>query len=98
MKICGCRNIRKQIKIKGSDKYVILNISLKSDSLNRMEITSSESEDNLGRSGKGLITSLGFKFKSSPKEYKKARHAIGNISKKELSKIIRDFEKLPFES
>ena len=98
MKNCGRRNIRKQIEIKGSDKYVILNISLKSDSLNRMEITSSESEDNLGRSGKGLITYLGFKFKSGPKEYKKARHAIGNISKKKLSKMIGDFEKLPFKS
>ena len=75
-----------------------MNISLKFDSLDRMEITSSDSEDNLEISGKGLIASLGLKVKASPKEYKKAWHAIGNISKKKLSKIIRDFENLPFES
>ena len=45
------------------------------------------------RSGKGLITSLGFKAKGSPQKYKKARYAIGNVSKKDLSKIIREFEK-----
>ena len=28
MKICGCRNVRKHIEIKGSDKYVTLDISL----------------------------------------------------------------------
>ena len=33
-----------------------------------------------------------------PKKYKKARYAIGNISKKEISEIIRKFEKLPYES
>ena len=35
-----------------------------------------------------------------PEKYKKARYAIGNVSKKDLSKIIREFEifeKLPYE-
>ena len=45
-----------------------------------------------------MITSLGFKTKTTPKKYKKARYAIGNVSKKDLSKIIREFEKLPYES
>ena len=51
-------------------------------------------------SRKGLITSLVFKAKLRPQEYKKSRYAIGNVSKKDLSKIIREFEKfekLPYE-
>ena len=80
----------------GSDKYVTLDISLQLDSLDKMRITSSESKDNLGRPGKGLITSLGLKVKASPKKYKKARYAIGNFSKNDLSKIIREFDKSDF--
>ena len=65
-----------------------------------MKIISSQSKDNLGRSGKGLITSLGLNAKVRPKKYKKARYVIGNVSKKDLSKISREcekFEKLPSE-
>ena len=46
----------------------------------------------------GLITYLGLKAKVRPKKYKKARYAIGNVSKKDLSKIIGEFEKLRYES
>ena len=46
MKNCGRRNVRKHRYIKGSDKYVTLDISLKFDSLDKMKITSSESKDN----------------------------------------------------
>ena len=38
------------------------------------------------------------KAKTRPKRYKKSRHVIVNVSKKELSNIIREFEKLPYES
>ena len=65
-----------------------------------MKITSSESKGILERSGKGLITSLGFKTKVRSQKYKKARYAIGNVSEKELSNIIKEFEKiekLPYE-
>ena len=41
-----------------------------------------------------MITSLGFKDKVRPQIYKKARYAIGNFSKKDLSKIIKEFEKI----
>ena len=58
-----------------------------------MKITSSESKGKLERSGKGLITSQGFKTKLRPKKVQKARYAIGNVIKKYLYKIIRDFEK-----
>ena len=95
MKNCGRCNVRKHIDIKGSDKYITLDISLKVDSLDKMKITSSESKDNLGRSGKGLINYLGIKAKARPNKYKKARYSIRNVSKKDPSKIIREFEKLP---
>ena len=45
-----------------------------------------------------MIASLGFKAKTRPKYIQKARYAIVNFSKKDLSNIIRDFEKLTFES
>ena len=80
MKNCGCHNVRKHRDIKGSDKYVTLNISLKFNSLDKMKITSSESKFKLGISGKGLITSLGLKAKIRTKKYKKTRYDIGNVS------------------
>ena len=94
MKNCGRRNVRKHIEIKGSDKYVTLDISLKFDSQDKMRTTYSESKFKLVRSGKGLITSLGLKAKTRPKKYKKARCSIRNIIKKYLSKIIWEFEKI----
>ena len=50
MKICDCRNVRKHRDVKGSGKYVTLDISFKFDSLDNMTIKSSELKDNLGRS------------------------------------------------
>ena len=44
MKNCGRHNVKKHKDIKGSDKYVTLDISLKIDCLNKMKITSSESK------------------------------------------------------
>ena len=44
MKNGGCHYVRKHREIKGSDKYVTLEISLKFDSLGKMRITSSDSK------------------------------------------------------
>ena len=44
------------------------------------------------------MNSLGIKAKESPNKYKKARYAIGNVNKKDLSNIIREFDKLPYKS
>ena len=77
-----------------SDKIVTLNVSAKFDSLNKMETTSSESKAKLGRSGKGLVTALAFKTKVRSQKYKKSRYAVGNVSEKDLSKIIKEFEKI----
>ena len=63
MKSFGHHKVRKHKEIKGSDKIVTLNVSEKFDSLNKMKTTSSESKGKLGRSGKGLVTTLAFKTK-----------------------------------
>ena len=98
MIICGRHNVRKHREIKGSKKYVNLYISLKFDGMEKMRITSSETKNNLGIPGKGLITSLGLKAKTRPNKCKKERYDIRYISKKNLSKIIREFEKLSYKS
>ena len=63
MKNCGRRKVRKHKEIKGSENIVKLNVSAKFESLNKMETTSSESKGKLGRSGKGLVTTLALKTK-----------------------------------
>ena len=76
MRNCGQRNFMKQKYIKDSDErvtlnmYEILNISEKFDNLDKMETTSSESKVNIERSGKGLVTALGFKTKARSKNIK----------------------------
>ena len=70
---------------------------MKFDSMDKMKITSSESKEKLKISGKGLISSLYFKAKVRPHKCKKSRYAISNVSEKDLSKIIRELEKLPYE-
>ena len=59
-----------------------------------MKTTSSESKGKLGISGKGLVTALAFKTKVRASKYKKARYAVGNVSEKDLSKIIKEFDKI----
>ena len=99
MKNFGRCKVRKNKEIKGSDKcvtlniYEILNISEKFDDLNKMETTSSESKVELERSGKGLVTALVLNTKARSKRYKKARYVIGNVSMKDLSNKIKEFEK-----
>ena len=44
MKFFGCLNVRKHKEIRGSNKYIILDISSKFDSLEKMKTTSSESK------------------------------------------------------
>ena len=100
MKNCGRHNVMKHKDIRGSDKYVTLDISSKFDSMDKMNVTSSESKIKLERSGKGLITSVDFKTKARSQKYKKARYAIKNVSDKNISNIIREFdkfEKIPYE-
>ena len=98
MRNCCQRNVRKHREFKDSDERVtlnmndILNISEKFDSLNNMETTSSESKEKMKRSGKGLVTSLGFKTKVRSTKYKKEKYAIRNVSEKDISEIIREFE------
>ena len=94
MKFFACSKVREHKDIKGGDKIVTLNVSAKFDSMNKMETTSSESKGKLGRSGKGLVTALDLKTKVRSKRYKKSSYAIGNVSMKDLSNIINEFEKI----
>ena len=41
-----------------------------------------------------MVTALDFKTKVRSPKYKKARYAIGNLNEKDLSKIIKEFEKI----
>ena len=76
MKNSGHSNVRKHKEIKVIDKYVTLDISSKFGSLDNIKIIFSVSEGKLERSGKGLITFLGFYIKVRQQKYKKARYAI----------------------
>ena len=103
MRNCGKRNFRKHREIKDSDEritlkayenmYEILKFSEKFDNLNKMETTSSESKVKLEGSGKWLVTALALKTKARLTKYKKERYAIGNVSMKDLSNKIKEFEK-----
>ena len=97
MKNGGRCNVSKYREINDGENYIILNILLKFGSLDNMRITSSGPKYYVGRSGKGLITSLGLKMNVRSKKSKKARYAITNISMKYLVKIIKEFEKLPYK-
>ena len=70
MKNCGRRNVRKHREIKDCYKYLTLDILLKIGSLYKMRITSSEPKNNMGISGKGLITYLVLKDKARPNKNK----------------------------
>ena len=61
MKNCVYQNVRKHTEIKGSEKYITLNISLKFGILDNIRITSSDTEHYLGISGNRLITYLSLK-------------------------------------
>ena len=67
---------------------------MKIESLENTKITSSKSKEKLERSGNGLVNDLAFKTKVRSPKYRKARYAIGNDSEKDLSKIIKEFEKI----
>ena len=94
MKNCGRRNVRKHKVIKGSDKYVNLEISLKFDNLYKMKITSSESKGKLERSVKGLVTSLGFKSKATPQKYKKEGTPSEMSVRRTFLRLLRSLRKL----
>ena len=73
MKNYGSRNVRKHREIKDSDKYTILDISLKFVSLENLKITSSEPKYYLVTSVKRMITSLGLTTNVRSKKYKKVK-------------------------
>ena len=95
MKKCGRQNIRKHMETDNGEKYITLEISLEFCNLDKMKITSLEPKYDLGRLGKGLNNYLGLKKIGSSKTKKKESDAITNVSMKDISKIIKEFEKFP---
>ena len=59
-----------------------------------MEITYSDPKDNLVRSGKGLITSMVIKTIGSSNKNKNSGYSINDVSMKDISKIIKEFQKV----
>ena len=99
MKNCGRLKVRKHKDIKGSDKSVTLDISSKFDILNNLKTTSSESIC-FGKIRKGVGYRSGFQDQSKVAKIQKERCVIRNVSKKDLSKTTKEFEKigkLPYE-
>ena len=88
MKNGGRRNVRTNREIKGSDEYTTLDTSLKFGSLDKTRIKSSDPKDNLGGSGKGLITSMGLKAKECLKEIQKVKVCHSEMS------VLRKFQRL----
>ena len=73
MKNCGRRNVRKHKEIKGSDKYVTLDISIKFDTLDKMKITSSESKGKIEKIRKGVDCFSGFQNQSKAVQIQKGK-------------------------
>ena len=57
-----------------------------------METTSSESKVKMEGSGKWLVTALALNSKARSTKCKKGMYAIGNVSMKDLSNKIKEFE------
>ena len=74
-----------------------MDISLNFGSLENMKTTYSEPKGYLGRSGKGLIVYLGLNTIRRSKEIKRERFDITNVSIKDISKIIKEFEDFSYE-
>ena len=72
-----------------------MGILLKLGILDNIKITYLEPKDYLGRSGKGLITSLGLKTIARSNKIKKSSFVITNVIMKDLSNIIKKFKILP---
>ena len=62
-----------------------------------MKITSLEPKDYLLISRMGLVASLGLKTIVRSKKNQKSRYTITNVGMKDLSKIIKGFEKFPYK-
>ena len=81
----GCRKVRKHKEIKGSDKIVTLDISSKSDSLNKMETKASESKEKIGNIRKGVGYLSGFQDQSKVRKSTKRKGMPSEMSVRKTS-------------
>ena len=97
MKNCSRQNVRKHIEINVSDKYAPWKSRWNFTVWKRWKWNLQSQNKNV-KIRKGVDYLYGSHGQSKVTKYKKARYSIRNVSKKDLSKIIREFEKLPYES
>ena len=91
MKSCGRRNVRKHRKIKNGEKYIRLDISYQIYCLDKREVTFSWTKDYMGRSGKGLNTSLNIKVKRRNKK-QNIRTVITDITNQYFRAFLREYK------
>ena len=60
-----------------------------------MKIKASKPKYYLRIPGKGLITSIGLKTPRRSKKTKNARYNINHVGLKDISKVIKEFDKFP---
>ena len=73
MNNCGLQNVRKYREIKGSDKYVTLDIYLKFDSMEKISITSSYPKHNFGNIRKVVDYLSEYQGQNRAKEIQKGK-------------------------
>ena len=86
-------NVRKHIEIKNGKQYTALEISLKLYCLDKRKVNYPVSSYYVGRSVKGLTTSLALGTKI-PNKQQKARTVITDITHKYFRKILKKFRDL----
>ena len=84
MENSGHCNVRKHREIRNGKQYVILEISLKFGNVDKIKMTYLKTKYYLGRSGKGLITSLDLKAVRRSKNVKKEKFTINEVSLKDI--------------
>ena len=90
MKICGRKNVWKHREINYGEQYVILEISSYIVFIDERGAKSSQSNDYMVRTGKGLTKYLDFRNKRSENK-QKAGFFITDITKKGFRKLLERF-------
>ena len=98
MKNCGRRNVRKHREIKGSDKYVTLDISLNFDSLDKMKITSSYSKENWNDQESGWLPLWVSRPKWGQTNAKRQGMPSEMPVRRTFQRLLRSLKKLSYES
>ena len=94
MKNCGRCKVGKHKEIKGSDKYITLDISSKMDILDKMNTTSSESKEKFGNIRKGVGNRSGFQDQSKVAKIQKSGVPSEMSVRRTFRRLLRSLRKL----